>query len=88
MPDSQQVVPQGEYHGLPVDGYKSTQSDEKINAVNLLKHAERQYAEAWKIVNRMDDVDKRCMALAKTNVQDATMWASRAVFGPDDVFAD
>lgn len=88
MEDAQQVVPQGEYHGLPVDGYKSTQSDEKINAVNALKHAERQYANAWKVVNALDDVDKNWMAVAKTHIQEGTMAACRAVFQPADVFAD
>lgn len=87
MEGTQEVVPQGEYHGLPVDGYAPTQSDDKINAVNALKHAERQYAEAWKIVNGMDGVDKRWMAVAKTHIQEGTMAASRAVFQPEDVFA-
>lgn len=88
MEDTQQVIPQGEYHNLPVDGYKPTQSDEKINAVNALKYAERQYAEAWKIVNGMDGVDKCWMAVAKTHIQEGTMAASRAVFQPADVFVD
>ena len=88
MEGTQQVVPQGEYHGLPVDGYKPTQSDEKINAVNALKHAERQYAEVWKIVNRIEGVDKRWMAVAKTHIQEGTTAACKAVFQPADVFAD
>ena len=87
MEGTQQVVPQGEYHSPPVDGYRPTLDDVKINAVNALKHAERQYAEAWKIVNGMDGVDKRWMAVAKTHIQEGTMAASRAVFQPEDVFS-
>lgn len=83
----QESVPQGEYHGLPVAGYAPTQSAENVNAVNLLKSAERTYAEAWKQVNALPGVDKRWMAVAKTHIQEGTMAASRAVFQPEDVFA-
>lgn len=86
MDNTQQVVPQGTYHGLPVDGYAPTQSDEQINAVNALKLAERQYAEAWKAVRATGLADERWMRVAKTHVQEATMAASRAVFQPEDVF--
>lgn len=81
-------VPEGEYHGLPVTGYAPTQSAENVKAVNLLKSAERTYAEAWRQVSALPNVDKRWMAVAKTHIQEGTMAASRAVFQPEDVFAD
>lgn len=81
-------VPEGEYHSPPVDGYRPTLGADKINAVNTLKAAERQYAAAWKAVSQLDGVDKRWMAVAKTHIQEGTMAASRAVFQPEDVFAD
>jgi hypothetical protein len=70
--------------GLPVKGYKPTQSPEAIEAVNRLKvHEERFLRELDAIDDAPLSKDGRALALARTNLQQATMWAARAVFQPE-----
>jgi hypothetical protein len=84
-----------QHQGLPVAGYTG-QSDENVDLVNELKHAEERYLRLLdKIVgirrpgdaakpeaDRRSQFDGRFVALAKTHMQTANMFAVRAIFQP------
>ena len=68
---------------LPVAGY-TTQSDDKIARANALKFAEERYL---RILDEMSKdapalIDPRCVARARTLMQEANMWGVRAIFQP------
>lgn len=72
--------------GLPVVGYKPTQPAWAIEAVNALKHAEeRAHRLLDDLVAKGEAVDQRAVALARTGLQQAFMWAARGVFQPTRV---
>jgi hypothetical protein len=66
---------------LPVAGY-TDQSADKVDIVNWNKQLEEQ------VLRRLEDLkgdvrcDPRMIAIAFTKVQEAFMWANRAVFQP------
>ncbi len=70
-----------EHHGLPVAGYQP-QSGDKVATVNRAKELEE------RCLRHLDDLvketchDGRMIALARTGIQEAFMWANRAVFQP------
>ena len=71
-----------EHKGLPVSGYVS-QSDVKVSLVNAAKALEE------RCLRHLDGLraagsayDQRMVSLAFTGIQDAFMWANRAVFQP------
>lgn len=76
---------------LPVAGY-TTQSDENVALANELKFAEERYL---RLLDRLRDAngtthpertfDERLLALARTALQEANMWAVRAIFQPKRV---
>jgi hypothetical protein len=81
---------------MPVAGY-TPQSDDNVALANELKHAEERYL---RIIDKMNEInikrdaagigrsgqfDPRFMALARTAMQDANMWAVRAIFQPTRV---
>jgi len=80
---------------IPVAGY-TTQSDAKIALANEGKQLEERYLR-WldKLMaqNGPPDasgavpqvVDPRCVALAKTHIQDGAMWAIRSIFQPQRI---
>lgn len=73
-----------DHKGLPVSGYVA-QSDERVATVNRAKELEE------RVLRHLDDLaadqatDKRMVALARTGIQEAFMWANRAVFQPTRV---
>jgi len=70
--------------GLPVKGYKPTQSQENIEAVNRLKVIEEQFLrELDALKDAGDTFDQRCVALGRSYMQMATMWAARGIFQPE-----
>lgn len=83
---------------MPVAGY-TAQSTDNVALANELKEAEERYLRILdKIVGirRPDDADKhpddrrsqfdgRCISLAKTKMQEANMWAVRAIFQPQRI---
>lgn len=76
----------GETHKPPpVRGYRELTQAE-VDLVNAVKDAEAAYASVWKRVKDTSGVDQRMVALARTNMEDATMWLSRAVFQPVSPF--
>lgn len=69
----------------PVKGYRElTQSD--VDLVNELKEAEAAYAAVWKKVKNAPGTDQRMIALARSYMETAAMWAARSVFQPDSPF--
>lgn len=85
-----------EVQGLPVAGYKPTQSLGAIAFVNALKEAEER---ALRLLDQLDQVvvppalgapdmpapDTRWVAIARTEIQKGFMAAARAVFQPGRV---
>jgi len=76
---------EGTFKPPPVTGYRNLTQAE-IDLVNEIKAAEAAYAEVWRKVCATDGVDRRMAAIARTNIEDATMWLSRSVFQPVSPF--
>lgn len=71
-----------DHKALPVKGYTG-QSDEKVSFVNGNKELEERVLRRLDEMAAIEDFDQRMVALARTNIQDAFMWANRAVFRPE-----
>ena len=73
-----------EHKGLPVAGYKP-QSDDRVQTVNGFKQDEE------RILRKLDElaagnaVDKRWLAIGKTQLEQAFMAINRSVFQPGRV---
>lgn len=67
--------------GLPVRGYTS-QSDDKVALVNANKELEERVLRQLDAMRANAACDQRMVSLAITGVQEAFMWANRAVFQP------
>lgn len=72
---------ENEVTGLPVKGYKATQPQEAIDAVNHLKELEERTLRA---LEGLPDglFDPRMRAIAITQLQGGFMWAARSIFQP------
>lgn len=76
--------------GLPVAGYQP-QSDAKVALANEGKELEERYLRWLEKLGGHNApegspvCDPRCIALAKTNIQDGAMWAIRSIFQPQRV---
>lgn len=70
--------------GLPVAGYQP-QTDDKVATVNHAKELEERVLRHLDALKADATSDKRMVALAITGIQDAFMWANRAVFQPGRV---
>ena len=68
-----------------IKGYRDL-SQAEIDSINSIKLAEQDIGQLWQQVSKVEGVDGRMLALAKTNLQDAFMWFIRAVAQPLDVF--
>lgn len=66
---------------LPVKGYTG-QSNDNVALANRLKEAEERYLRELDALEKSDGTDKRMVALARTNMQTAAMWAVRSIFQP------
>lgn len=79
-----------EHKPLPVAGY-TAQNDENIALANELKQAEERYLRVLDkithsgITREVPKYDQRSVALARTHMQNANMWAVRAIFQPTRV---
>lgn len=72
--------------GLPVAGYKPTQSRHLVDLVDENKMLEE------KVLRQIDrhkgmgeELDQRAIALAYTKMQEAFMWLNRGVFQPQRI---
>jgi len=79
-----------EHEGLPVKGYVP-QSDDKIALANEGKELEERYLR-WLdklthggITRDVPKYDQRCVALARSNIQQGAMWAVRSIFQPQRI---
>lgn len=73
-----------QHAGLPVAGYVP-QTDEKVQTVNRAKEIEERALRHLDDLKMRPDVDQRMVAIAFTGIQEAFMWANRAVFQPSRV---
>lgn len=81
------IPKEGEKAGLPVAGYKQTQSQAKIDIVNEGKILEEK---VLRYIDKLDadkaiDVDKRFLAVGKTDIQKGFMSVFRSVFPPQRI---
>ena len=70
-----------EHQGLPVAGYQP-QSGDKVATVNRAKELEERCLRHLDGLLKEGGHDPRMLALARTGIQEAFMWANRAVFQP------
>ncbi len=73
-----------EHTGLPVSGYKP-QTDDKVALVNVNKALEERVLRQLDAMKARTDCDQRMVSIAYTGIQEAFMWANRAVFQPGRV---
>jgi len=70
--------------GLPVAGYQP-QTDDKVQTVNRAKELEERVLRHLDALAADKSNDQRMVAIARTGIQEAFMWANRAVFQPSRV---
>ena len=73
-----------EHKGLPVKGYRA-QSEDNVALVNRNKLFEE---EMLRIIDALQDnpnVDKRWLAIGKTNLEQAFMAINRSIFKPERI---
>ena len=73
-----------EHTGLPVAGYVP-QSTDKVAIVNSAKELEERVLRHLDALKANADCDQRMVSIACTGIQEAFMWANRAVFQPTRV---
>lgn len=73
-----------EHQGLPVAGYVP-QTDDKVAAVNRAKELEERVLRHLDGLRANPACDQRMVSIAYTGIQEAFMWANRAVFQPTRV---
>jgi hypothetical protein len=78
-----------EAKGLPVAGYRPTQPSEAIDTVNENKHREEKILRlidalenGQTLDGRSISVDRRWLAIAKTDLEQGFMALNRAIFQP------
>lgn len=79
-----------DHQPMPVAGY-TTQSQSNVDLANEGKELEERYLR-WldKIGGHASPAgtpvcDKRCIALARTHIQEGAMWAIRSIFQPQRI---
>lgn len=73
-----------QHNGLPVAGYTS-QPDWKVELVNRNKREEEHILRLLDQMAGVDEVDKRWLAIGRTQLEQAFMAINRAVFKPERV---
>lgn len=74
-----------EHEGLPVAGYRS-QSEENVALVNGFKQSEEYILRTLdELAKEGDTIDKRWLAIGRTQLEQAFMAINRAVFQPTRV---
>lgn len=72
------------YDGLPVKGYKP-QSESNIDHVNQNKTMEELFLRQLDKLATLPDIDKRWLAIGRTQIEQGFMAVNRAVFQPSRV---
>ena len=73
-----------EHSGLPVAGYRA-QSEKAVALVNAFKVAEEKLLRILDDLAKSAEIDKRWLAIGRTNIEQGFMAINRAVFRPDRV---
>lgn len=68
-----------------ISGYRDLTQGE-IDLINVIKEAEANAAEAWKVVAAQDEIDGRWLAIARTHIQEGFTALVRAISQPVDPF--
>ena len=68
-----------------IKGYRDL-DQESLDMMNEFKVIESGFAELWKRAMAKPDTDKRHLAIARTKMQEVSMWAVRSVAQPADPF--
>lgn len=69
-----------------ITGYRDLSQGE-IDGMNSIKALEADAGALFQQISKIDGVDQRTLALAKTNLQQGFMWFVRAIAQPADPFA-
>lgn len=72
------------HRGLPVAGYQP-QSDDAILLVNLMKATEEKLLRGLDDLAARDDIDKRWLAIGRTQIEQGFMAVNRSIFRPGRV---
>lgn len=70
--------------GLPIHGYRS-QTGDKVDLVNWNKVTEELMLRRLDQLAGMEGVDKRWLAIGRTQIEQGFMAVNRAIFKPDRV---
>lgn len=73
-----------EHQALPVHGYKP-QSDMKVGQVNFNKNREEEILQLLDDLATNPEVDKRWLAIGRTQIEQGFMAINRAIFKPERV---
>lgn len=73
-----------DHNPLPVYGYAS-QSQETIDLVNLNKATEETILRQLDHLATLDFIDKRWLAIGRTNLEQAFMTINRSIFKPNRI---
>ena len=76
-----------EHQGLPVAGYQP-QSDANVQLVNFMKEQEEVILRKLDLIDQMDTIDRRWLAIGRTNLQQAFMAINRSIFKPTRINLD
>lgn len=72
------------HEGLPVAGYRP-QDDTALHLVNVNKHLEERVLRRLDFLADVPEVDKRWLAIARTQIEQGFMAMNRAIFKPGRV---
>lgn len=73
-----------QHSGLPVAGYRP-QGDDKVALVNANKQAEERVLRILDALAEQPEIDKRWLAIGRTEIEKGFMAVNRAVFQPGRV---
>lgn len=73
-----------EHKGLPVQGYR-TQPESNIQLVNENKVAEEKILRTIDSLVDNPEIDKRWLAIARTNIEQGFMALNRSIFKPERI---
>lgn len=74
-----------EVPGLPVPGYKPTQSQERVDQVAEFKREEERLLRKLDRMRQDPGIDQRWLAIGRTQLEQAFMFINRSVFAPGRV---
>lgn len=70
-----------------ISGYRDF-GQSTVDQINTIKSAEDDIAKLFAQISKLEGIDQRSLALAKTKLQEGFMWFVQAVAQPRDAFAE